>query len=349
MEHVMGDFRITDFLMYNTEDGKAKVRILVDGDTCWMTQKAIAELFESSKQNVNLHIKNILAEGELDEDSVIKDYLINAADGKPYNTKHYRLEMVLAVGYRVRSPRGTQFRRWATEVLREFLVKGFALDDERLKQGRNTFGKDYFEELLERIRDIRASERRFYQKITDIYATAVDYNPKAPVTQTFFATVQNKLEWAITGMTAAEIIKARADANEPKMGLTTWKQSPDGPIRKQDVTVAKNYLQADELEALNRIVSMYLDYAEDQAKRHNPMTMQKWADKLDAFLAFNDRPVLKNPGKIQKDVADRLALEQFALFEPQQRAELDARSSDFDRMVESMKHLPKPKKDSEKK
>lgn len=345
----MGDIRISDFLMYNTEDGKAKVRILIDGDTCWMTQKAMAELFETSVPNVNQHVKNIIEEGELDEDSVIKDYLITAADGKSYKTAHYLLEMVLAVGYRVRSPRGTQFRRWATEVLREFLVKGFALDDERLKQGQTVFGKDYFDELLERIRDIRASERRFYQKIADIYATAVDYNPKAPVTQTFFATVQNKLEWAITGMTAAEIIKSRADANEPKMGLTTWKQSPDGPIRKQDVTVAKNYLQADELEALNRIVSMYLDYAEDQAKRHNPMTMQKWADKLDAFLAFNDRPVLKNPGKIQKDVADRLALEQFALFEPQQRAEMDARISDFDHMVESMKHLPKPDKDSEKK
>lgn len=345
----MGDIRTSDFLMYNTEDGKAKVHILVDGETCWMTQKMMSELFETSVQNVNLHVKNILTEGELDADSVIKDYLIVAADGKPYQTKHYRLEMVLAVGYRVRSPRGTQFRRWATEVLSEYLVKGFTLDDERLKQGENIFGKDYFDELLERIRDIRASERRFYQKITDIYATAVDYNPKAPITQTFFATVQNKLEWAITGMTAAEIIKGRADANEPKMGLTTWKQAPEGPIRKQDVTVAKNYLQKDELDALNRIVSMYLDYAEDQAKRHNPMTMQKWAEKLDAFLAFNDRPVLQNPRKVQKEVADRLALEQFELFAPVQKAEMDARPSDFDRFVEAMKRLPKPDKVNGKK
>lgn len=333
-----------NFLLYNTEDGKTKVQVLIDGETCWMSQKLMAELFETSVPNINQHVNNIIEEGELDKEATIKDYLIVQKEGTREVSRkvtHYRLEMVLAVGYRVRSPRGTQFRRWATGTLREYLVKGFVMDDERLKQAQTTFGKDYFDELLERIRDIRASERRFYQKITDIYATAIDYNASSPVSQTFFATVQNKLEWAITGMTAAELIKDRADAQLPHMGLATWKNAPDGPIRKTDVTVAKNYLTQEELTSLNRIVTMYLDYAEDQAQRQQPMTMQQWASKLDAFLAFNDRPVLQNAGKVQKKVADRLALEQFEAFEPKQRAEQDAKASDFDKLVEHMKHLPK--------
>lgn len=230
---------MANFLLYNSEDGKAQVRILIDGETCWMSQKLMAELFETTVANINIHVKNILEEGELEAASVIKDYLITASDGKSYQTKHYRLEMVLAVGYRVRSPRGSQFRRWATEALTEYLIKGFVMDDERLKQGKTLFGKDYFDELLARIRDIRASERRFYQKITDIYATAIDYDAHSPLTQTFFATVQNKLEWAITGMTAAELIQSRADADQPKMGLTSWKTAPAGPIRKTDVTVVR--------------------------------------------------------------------------------------------------------------
>jgi len=330
------------FLMFNTEDGKASVRILVDDRSCWLNQKTMSELFETSVANINQHVKHILEEGELDPQAVIKDYLITAADGKSYSTKHYRLEMVLAVGYRVRSPRGTQFRRWATQTLQEYLLKGFVLDDERLKQAKSVFGEDYFEELLARIRDIRASERRFYQKITDIYATSTDYDSHAPVTQTFFATVQNKLEWAITGMTAAELIKARADASRSQMGLMTWKNAPDGPIRRSDVTVAKNYLSEEELDGLNRIVTMYLDYAEDQAKRQRPMTMQNWISKLDAFLEFNERPVLSHSGTVQKKVADRLALEQFETFEPKQKEEFDARPSDFDRLVQSMKKLPGP-------
>jgi hypothetical protein len=333
---------MANFLLYNSEDGKTQVRIQIDGETCWMSQKLMAELFETTVANINIHVKNILDEGELEATSVVKDYLITAADGKSYQTKHYRLEMVLAVGYRVRSPRGSHFRRWATEALTEYLIKGFVIDDERLKQGKTLFGKDYFDELLARIRDIRASERRFYQKITDIYATAIDYDPRSPLTQVFFATVQNKLEWAITGMTAAELIQSRADAEQPTMGLTTWRTAPVGPIRRADVTVAKNYLQEDELASLNRIVTMYLDYAEDQAQRQKPMTMQVWADKLDAFLEFNDRPVLKNAGSIQKRVTDKLALEQFDAFEPLQQAECDAISSDFDRLVQSMKNLPKP-------
>ncbi len=337
----MDETRAANFLLYNSEDGNAQVRILVDGETCWLSQKLMAELFETTVANINQHVKHVLIEGELDANSVIKDYLITAADGKSYRTKHYRLEMVLAVGYRVRSPRGTQFRRWATQTLTEYLIKGFVLDDERLKQGKTLFGKDYFDELLSRIRDIRASERRFYQKITDLYATAVDYNPQAPITQAFFATVQNKLEWAITGMTAAELIHERADATKPKMGLTSWKNAPDGPVRKADVVVAKNYLQEDELAALNRIVTMYLDYAEDQAQRQKPMTMRAWAEKLDAFLAFNDRPVLSHAGSIQKKVADTLALEQYEAFSAFQQAEIDAMPSDFDRLVQGLKKLPK--------
>jgi len=222
----MDETQVANFLLYNSEDGRAQVRILVDGETYWLSQKLMAELFETTVANINQHVKHVLVEGELDADAVIKDYLITAADGKSYQTKHYRLEMVLAVGYRVRSPRGTQFRRWATQTLTEYLIKGFVLDDERLKQGETLFGKDYFDELLSRIRDIRASERRFYQKITDLYATAMDYNPRAPITQTFFATVQNKQEWAITRMTAAELIQDRADATKPKMGLTSWKNVP---------------------------------------------------------------------------------------------------------------------------
>ncbi|MCO6043057.1 virulence RhuM family protein, partial [Aeoliella sp. ICT_H6.2] len=232
-----------DFLFYATEDGNTRVRLMVEGQTVWMPQKAIAELFETTVANINTHIRNLLAENELEEGSVIKDYFITAADGKSYQTKHYNLDMILAIGYRVRSPRGTQFRRWATKTLREYLVKGFVLDDERLKAAETTFGQDHFDELLERIRDIRASERRFYQKITDIYATSSDYDAKAEVSQEFFATVQNKLEWAFTGMKAAELIRSRADASQDNMGLTTWKNAPNGKIRKTDVTVAKNYLR----------------------------------------------------------------------------------------------------------
>lgn len=332
-----------DFLFYATEDGTTRVRLLVEGQTVWMPQLAIAELFETSKQNISSHIRNLLEENELEESSVVKDYLTTAADGKSYQTKHYNLDMILAIGYRVRSPRGTQFRRWATKTLREYLVKGFVLDDERLKAAETTFGQDYFDELLERIRDIRASERRFYQKITDIYATSVDYDPKSDISQEFFATVQNKLEWASTGMTAAEIIKSRARATQDNMGLTTWKNAPDGKIRKTDVTVAKNYLTKDELTDLNRIVTMYLDYAEDQARRHQTMTMASWAAKLDAFLEFNDRAVLKHAGKVQKKVADQLALERFEQYEAAQRViEATQPTSDFDKFVEDTKRLQPP-------
>ncbi|WP_405098053.1 virulence RhuM family protein [Oceanobacillus sp. FSL H7-0719] len=319
----------TDILIYQTEDGNTKIDVRLESETVWMTQKAIAELYQSTKQNISLHIKNIFEEEELDENSVVKYYLTTANDGKNYKTKHYNLEMILAIGYRVRSHRGTQFRQWATERLNEYLVKGFTMDDDRLKDMRN-FGEDYFEELLERIRDIRASEKRFYQKITDIYATSVDYDSNAEVTLRFFKTVQNKLHFAIHGMTAAELISKRADAEKENMGLTSWK---GGKVRKRDVTIAKNYLSEKELKSLNRIVTMYLDYAEDQAERQRPMYMKDWVDKLNAFLQFNDRDILENAGKVSKVVAEKIATQEYEKFN-QHRIERSS-SDDFDKFIEN--------------
>jgi hypothetical protein len=258
------------------------------------------------------------------------------------------LDAILAVGYRVRSPRGTLFRQWATEQLRDFLVKGFVLDDERLKKG-DSLGEDYFDELLARIRDIRASERRFYQKITDIYATSIDYDARAEVTETFYATVQNKLHWAIHGRTAAEVIQARADATKPNMGLTSWKNSPKGALRKTDVTIAKNYLSAEELSALNRIVSMYLDYAETQAERKQPMHMADWVKKLDDFLKFNERNILTHAGKVSQALAQEHAEREFVKFDAERRQlEATEPTSDFDRMLESTKQLKQEKTSGKK-
>ena len=297
-----------------------------------MTQKAIAELYQTTPQNITLHVKNIYEEGELEVESTCKYYLQVQNEGSRQvkrKAKHYNLEMILAIGYRVRSHRGTQFRKWATERLNEYLVKGFTIDDDRLKEMRN-FGEDYFDELLERIRDIRASEKRFYQKITDIYATSVDYEPNAGITQKFFATVQNKLHFAIHGKTAAELISDRANAKKENMGLTTWKGDK---VRKQDVTVAKNYLSEKELKSLNRIVTMYLDYAEDQAERQRPMYMKDWADRLNAFLQFNNRDILENAGKVSKAVADKIAIEEYELYN-QHRIEQSS-SDDFDKFIEN--------------
>ena len=268
-----------------------------------------------------------MEERELVEDSVVKSYLTTAKDGKNYKIKHYNLEMIIAIGYRVRSHRGTQFRQWATERLNEYLVKGFTMDDERLKDMRN-FGQDYFDELLERIRDIRASEKRFYLKITDIYATAVDYDKNAEITKDFFATVQNKLHFAIHGQTAAELIVDRADATKQNMGLTSWKGDT---VRKQDVTVAKNYLTEKEMKALNRIVTMYLDYAEDQAERNQPMYMKDWVDRLNAFLTFNERDILENAGKVSKAVADQLAESEYE--EYNQHRVLEKKTDDFEEFI----------------
>jgi hypothetical protein len=341
------------FVLYEAPDGRSRLAVRLDGQTVWLTQAQMAELFQSTKQNISLHVQNVLEEGELPEDSVVKDYLTTAADGKSYTTKHYSLDMIIAVGYRVRSTRGTQFRQWATATLAEYLTKGFALDDQRLKDGTN-WGADYFDELLARIRDIRASERRFYQKITDIYATSIDYDANAPLTQEFYATVQNKLHWAITGHTAAETIIARADADKPNMGLTTCKNSPKGPIRRTDVGVAKNYLGEQEIAALNRIVTMYLDYAEDQAARQVPMHMADWVTKLDAFLTFNERNILTHAGKVSAAMAEKHADREFTKFD-KARLEREAQepTSDFDKIVERAKTLkpgdaPKPKRTTQR-
>ena len=327
-------------------DGSLNLQVRLDGQTVWLTQGAMAELFQTTKQNISLHVRNILDEGELRPDSVVKEYLTTAADGKQYRTLHYNLDLILAVGYRVRSPRGTQFRQWATAQLRELLVKGFVLDDERIKAGR-TIGQDYFDELLARIRDIRASERLFYQKITDIYATSIDYDPSTEMTQWFFQTVQNKVHWAAHGHTAAEIIRQRADAARPHMGLTTWKNAPAGPVRKADVTIAKNYLGKDEIEALNLIVSAYLDFAELQARAHHPMHMQDWIAKLDGFLRLSERDILTHAGKISHELAEEHAHAEFTRYDEQRRRLEDRQATDADKLVGEAKRvqakLPPPK------
>jgi len=302
-----------ELILYTAEDGKAAIQLRAEDGTVWLTQLQISTLFDTSKQNVSLHIRNILAEGEA-PGAVVKEYLTTASDGKSYKTQAYNLDMILAIGYRVRSPRGTQFRQWATTHLREYLVKGFVLDDARLKEPG---GWDYFDELLARIREIRASEKRFYQKIRDIYATASDYDKTSQAAQLFFKKVQNKMLWAVTGHTAPEIVAERANPELPNMGLTTWQ---GGRVRKQDVTVAKNYLNQNEIEELDRIVVMYLDYAEDQARRRRTMTMHEWEEKLDAFLEFNERQVLTHAGKLRADVAERLVLERYETFDIARRA-----------------------------
>lgn len=289
-----------EMILYNTEDGVTVVQLRARDGSVWLSQAQIAELFEATKQNISLHIRNILDEGELEEDSVVKEYLTTAADGKAYRTLHYSLPMILAIGFRVRSARGMQFRRWAATSLSEYLVKGFVMDDARLKEPET----DYFEELLARIRDIRSSERMFYQKVLDIYGTSVDYDRSAEATQLFFQTVQNKMHWAAHGHTAAEVISARADSAKDHMGLTTWaNQSKGGPVRKADVAVAKNYLAEDEIQALNRIVTAYLEFAELQAMSRKPMTMQNWITKLDDFLRLGDRDILTHAGKVTADSA----------------------------------------------
>ncbi len=332
----------TDLLLYRTEDGRDRIEVRLHDETVWLTQAQMAELFETSVPNINQHLGHIYAEGELDPRATIQDYLIVRNEGSRQVSRrinHYSLEAILAVGYRVRSRRGTQFRQWATARLREYVVKGFAMDDERLKAGRNP-GLDYFDELLERIRDIRASEKRFYQKIRDIYALAVDYDPKAEETRAFFQEVQNKLHFAVSGKTAAELIAERADASQPNMGLTTWKNAPAGPIRKADIGVAKNYLTHDEMVALNRVVTMYLDYAEDQAVRQRPMHMADWVRKLDAFLEFNERNILSHAGRVTAEIARQHAEQEFAKHEATLRIREAAEpTSDFDKAVERIKRL----------
>ena len=333
-------------IIYATADGAVRVEVMYHDETFWLTQKRMAELFGVDVRTVNEHLRNIFESGELSEEAVIRKFRITASDGKSYLTKLYNLDAVISVGYRVNSHQATQFRIWATQTLKEFVVKGFVLDDERLKQGTR-FGKDYFDELLERVREIRASERRFYLKITDIYEQcSIDYQKDAEITQTFFKTVQNKLHWAITGQTAAELIAARADADKPHMGLTTWKKAPGGKVLKSDVTVAKNYLAEDEIKALERIVSMYLDFAEDQAARHIPMRMADWVEKLDRFLRFNERQVLTNAGEVSAAVAKELAEGEYGKFRVDQDRDYEG---DFEREAKrlTVHTQPKPKPSEE--
>jgi hypothetical protein len=331
----------SEFLLYKTEDGKMRIDVRLQDETVWMTQAAMAELYQTTPQNITLHLKAIYMEGELEEPATCKEYLQVQQEGARTVSrarKFYSLPAIIAVGYRVKSSRGTQFRRWATERLNEYLVKGFTMDDERLKAGVN-IGSDYFDEMLERIRDIRSSEKRFYQKIRDIYKLAADYDPKAEETLEFFSIVQNKLHFAISGKTAAELIAERADAAKPNMGLTSWKGTK---VRRGDVTIAKNYLNADEIEWLNRIVTMYLDYAEDQAKRHRQIFMRDWRKKLDAFLQFNERDILTNAGKVSKAVADQLALEQYDIFH-QHRLATEAKVEALADDAELKRYLEKKK------
>lgn len=326
-----------EILLYSTPEGKTSVEVFFEDETFWLSQKKLSELFNVEVNTINYHLKEIFKSGELEENSVIRIFRITAADGKNYNTQFYNLDAIIAVGYRVNSYEATRFRIWATQTLKEYIIKGFVMDDERLKRG-NRLGKDYFEELLERIREIRASERRFYQKITDIYAQcSIDYDSKADITVVFYKTVQNKLHWAITGATAAEIIAERANAEQPNMGLTNWKKAPDGKILKSDVSVAKNYLSEQELTKLNRFVGMYLDFAENQAERKISMSMREWVEKLDAFLKFNEYEVLQHAGKISHENAVARAESEYEKFRPTQDA---AFQSDFDKFI---KKLDNPK------
>jgi len=321
-----------EFLIFTKQNGKDTIDVLVDKENVWLSQKLIAKLFGVEVNTINYHLKEIFKSGELEENSVIRKFGITAEDGKIYQTNHYSLEMIIAVGFRVNSIEATNFRRWANGVLKDFALKGYVLDDVRLKNGAY-LSKEYFRDLILQIRDIRESERNFYQQITDIYATAIDYDLKSPTTKDFFASVQNKMHFATHGNTAAELIVQRADHKKNNMGLTAWKHAPDGKIIKSDVSIAKNYLDKEEMESLNRIVTMYLDYAEDQAKKGIPMTMKDWSEKLNVFLQFNDRDILDNFGKVSAEVAKSFAESEFEKYRPIQDKLFE---SDFDREVKKI-------------
>ncbi len=332
----------TEFLLYTAPNGKVKVEIFLKDENIWLTQAKIAKLFGVDRTVITKHLRNIFKNGELQENSVCANFAHTADDGKKYNTKFYNLDAIISVGYRVNSAQATHFRIWATERLKEYIIKGFTMDDERLKNPNNIFGQDYFEEQLARIRDIRSSERRLYQKVTDIYAQcSADYSPTNNITKQFFATVQNKLHFAITGKTAAEIINERADSNKFNMGLMTWKYAPKGKIRETDVVIAKNYLVERELNLLNRIVTMYLDYAEMQAQKGIIMYMKDWVKRLNIFLKFNEWEILTNAGKISHEVAEALALGEYDIFKKIQDKNY---ISDFDKEVKKI--LKKEKREN---
>ena len=322
-----------EYLSFIASTGQSGVEAIYADENIWLTQKLMAALYDVETHTINYHLKKIFADSELSEDSVIRNFRITATDGKTYNTKHYNLNAIIAVGYKVNSERAVQFRKWATEVIQTYTIKGFAMDDERLKNDGTLLGKRYFEEQLARIREIRLSERKFYQKITDIYATAIDYDVTAQATQRFFATVQNKLHWAIHGQTAAEVVYHRADAEQTHMGLTTWQDAPHGKIQKFDVTIAKNYLTDDEMAQLTRLVSAYLDIAESMAQRQIPMTMQDWETRLNRFIDAADREVLQDAGKISAEIARAHALTEFEKYRVVQDRLFE---SDFDRVLKQL-------------
>jgi hypothetical protein len=318
-----------EFLMFTSQAGEDSIEVRVEDETVWLTQKMLSQLFDVNVRTISEHLQTIFASEELLENSVVRNFRNTAADGKQYNTNFYNLDAIIAIGYRVNSKRATQFRQWATQVLKQFAIKGFVLDKKRLENG-SYLGKDYFEQLLAEIREIRLSERKFYQKITDIYATSLDYNKDATTTKEFFAKVQNKLHFAIHGRTAAELIVARADSQQPHMGLSTWAKAPEGKILKIDVVVAKNYLTQNELESLGRIVNAYLDLAEERAKRNIPMTMQDWAKRLDLFLEFDERAVLQDAGKVTAEIAKSHAESEFEQYRIVQDRLFE---SDFDKLL----------------
>ena len=322
-----------EFLIFTKQNKEKTIEVIVDEGSVWLSQKLMADLFGTTRNNITMHLSNIF-EKELNENSVCKEFLHTARDGKNYKTKYYNLDVIIAVGFKINSQRAIDFRLWAINILKQYSVKGYVLDKERLKNG-TFFNENYFDELLQEIREIRVSERNFYQKITDIYATSLDYNVASPITKDFFKTVQNKMHYAVHGNTAAEIIVNRANHKKAHMGLTNWKNSPNGKIIASDVIVAKNYLTKEELKSLERIVTMYLDYAEDQAERHIPMTMEDWKGKLDIFLQFNERDVLDNPGKVSRKVAESFALSEFEKYRITQDKLFE---SDFDKFMIEMEN-----------
>lgn len=333
-----------EFLIFTSQSKSGGIEVRYEDENLWLTQKMMGELFSVTKQTISEHLMNIFESKELDEKAVVRNFLTTAADGKNYNTQFYNLDAVISVGYRVNSKRATEFRQWATRILKEFSIKGFVLDRKRLENGA-FLGEDYFEQLLEEIREIRLSERRFYQKITDIYATSMDYDTESETTKTFFAKVQNKMHYAIHGQTAAEVIVDRANHQKPHMGLTSWKNSPEGKVLKSDVSIAKNYLNQAELESLGRFVNAYLDLAEDRAKRKIPMTMNDWAIRLDRFLEMDDREILKDAGKISTQFAKNFAESEFEKYRVVQDQLFE---SDFDKLVKiaapALEHKPMPAK-----
>jgi len=333
-----------EYLTFVAASGQGGVEAVYADENIWLTQKMMGVLYDVETHTVNYHLKKVFSDSELEEDSVIRNFRITAADGKNYNTKHYNLSAIIAVGYKVNSERAVQFRKWATNIIKEFTIKAYVMDDERIKSGGSILTEQYFEEQLQRIREIRLSERKFYQKITDIYATAIDYDVTAQATKRFFATVQNKLHWAIHGHTAAEVVVNRADVDKQHMGLTTWKDAPSGKIQKFDVSVAKNYLTEDEMAQLSRLVAAYLDVAEDMALRKIPMTMQDWESRLNRFIAATDREILQDAGKVTAEIAKTHAESEYEKYRIVQDRLFE---SDFDRMVKQIESVGDEKPEEE--